>query len=761
MPSRLAAAILSLLTALMLAWAAPSLGGERPLVDAGSPFGPLPLVDEVSCGGTAAPGQDFAEAPAGTSRVQTFLGRPCRTLPPEGEAKYFAYRLGRGKGLKAGAAYLVTVEFPEDAARSMFLLNRGCETGRGLFTGAALGDVLYTYMDNNPESVRLPLSGTYRTWQMLFWLHDRYPDLDQPRGAGPRPMKPEDGLWFIVAQAAQKSAPLSAGAAVSRVRLFEVPDPAKFDQPLRLPPDDLPRRRLFWREEMADGVLDADPAKGFPAGLDNETAWFEYKARLMRFWGMNTFSKDLLEFGHNQGWDASDYGGNDWYWASRTPDRWQRILEMLGRYDLDVLPYYEWAGSVGAKGLGREKRCVTLGGKREYTHIAWSEKANADVTDPDALADAKRLLDATILRYAGKARFAGAWFRPRPSHMPISFSDRCLDLYTREAGGGAAVTRAALAADDALRARYVGWWFEKRRAFLAALRDHLRAGGLPQAEIIFTACSSEPCPPLREKGKFVVTDDPDTWKRLLVPPDHQWIAPLPLPDVLARNEYQEAVLRMSPTWGGWEWQHSIPPPDPQHYRDTPGVLMTYPFNRLVTVSSPQPFDAFRTAAGLAVVRHLPLNENVMEKKLGYFACDVEPAGPFCTLAEARAVACGDPGRIGYLAAGSFTRGFPEAVRAFNAAYLALPALESRVVKGAAEDPEVVVRAIATERHGTYLAVVNVGLTEKAGVAVTLPAAGAATDAATDAATGLPLTVTDGRVRLTLPPGSLRALHVRP
>ena len=136
--------------------------GEAPLTDAGTPFGKLPLLDEVDCGADAS--HAFSEDPKGISRVQTILGRPCRVLPPEGGAKYIAYRLGKGKGLKAGAAYVLTVEFPEDRPRTLFILNRGCETARGLRTGAALGDVMYTYTNNNLESLRVPLSGGFRTW---------------------------------------------------------------------------------------------------------------------------------------------------------------------------------------------------------------------------------------------------------------------------------------------------------------------------------------------------------------------------------------------------------------------------------------------------------------------------------------------------------------------------------------------------------------------------------------------------------------------
>ena len=738
--------------------ASPQQAQARPLVDAGAPFGRLPLVDEVDCGATppGAGDRPFVELPQGASRVETILGRRARVLPNEGDTKYFAYRIGRGKGLKPGAAYVLTVEYPEDRARTLFISNRGAEMTRGVATGAALGDVLYTYTNNNSESLRYPLSGRYRTWKNLFHLHDRFPDISQPRGAGARPMLPADGFWVIISQAQAASDPLSAGAAVARIRLFEVPDEATHYVKLNPPPAGLPRRHVFWREEMADGVVSS--AKEEERGVAREIDWFDYRARRMRLLGVNTFTTDLLEFGHNQGWDSGPT--NDWYNASRTPRRWEQILAMVRPHGLDVLPYYEYAGSVGQKGLGSEKRSRPLSGKEAYTHITWSEKANADVTDPDTLADAKRLLDATVTRYKDRADFAGAWFRPRPSHIPISFADAALGRFAKEANGGKAATLEQLRADDALRGRYYDWWFGKRRDFLAALTEHLRRNVHPDAVLLFTADTSEPGRPL--PGPMgVVTDDPAAWKAALAKPQpgNRHPAVVDAASLAGGGRYLETVLSPVSTWGEWEWQHSAPQADPARYKTLPATLLTIPINRAYTVASPEPFDAFRSGAGgLAVVRHFPLNENTMDKSLGYFVADVDRSGPHSLMAEARAVANGDPYYLGYLTASAFNPGFPEYVRPFYAAFVALPALPSRVVPNAAgADPEVVVRAIATPKNGTYFAVVNTGLAEKANVSVRLPAG--TRGKVTDAATGKEVAASSGTVRLTLAPCSLTSLHV--
>ena len=95
------------------------------------------------------------------------------------------------------------------------------------------------------------------------------------------------------------------------------------------------------------------------------------------------------------------------------------------------------------------------------------------------------------------------------------------------------------------------------------------------------------------------------------------------------------------------------------------------------------------------------------------------------------------------------------MRTFNTAFLSLPALPSTVVEGASADGELVVRRIATPRHGTYFAVANTGYGAKDGVTARLGAAGRLFDAAT----GKELGLTDGRVKLSMYPCELRALRV--
>lgn len=735
---------------------------RRPLVDL-PPYGRLSLVDEVVC--AAEPGDRvFAESPAKGSRIETILGRSARVLPPtKGEAAYFSYRLGKLKLLRPGGVYVLAVDYPEDAPRSMVVINTGNETARGFHTGPTVGDALHAkYVNSLVESLAAPLSGNWETWSLLFRLHDRFPARGLVRGPVPRPVTPEDGFDVTIAQFSAENDPLSQGAAVSHLRLYEVIDPEKLVQPVAFPPTELPRRRLFWREEMADGIIDR---KTDQPGIANPLDWYRYKAELMRFLGMNTYSKDLLEFGACQHWDPTPLGGNDWvFHDNATKHLWAEIVALMGSYGFDVLPYYEYSGSKGYKGLGDQRRARPLTRDDAYTHISWVESANADITDPETFADFRKMLDLTVIRLRSKAHFAGVWLRPR-GQLPVSFSDKALARFAAESGAGQPVTRAALKDDAQLYAKYLDWWGDKRREFLVAMRDHLRAGGVDDALVLFTGCPGEPGVPFATWDPLLVADQPDLWNPILRQPEHQAgdrgpLVPLTVAQVVAGERYFQALTAPGLNWGNWEVQHSRPADDPQRYHDTPGVLLTHAFNRNYTVASPRTLDAYRTPTGLAVIRHYALNEHMLSDQsdkelLGYFVADIERAGPQCMHAEALAMANGDPTLIGYLVGGNFGRGFPAYVRDFNANYLALPALPSAVVPDAASDPAVVVRRIDAGQHGTWLAVVNTWLQAKPGVTVAVPAG-----AVTDAVSGQAVPADDGKFRLDLVPCQLRSFRVQ-
>ncbi|HEV7298509.1 MAG TPA: hypothetical protein VGN72_04030 [Tepidisphaeraceae bacterium] len=735
---------------------------NRPKVELET-FGQVTLVDEIDVA-TAEPGHMFAQSPEDASRIETILGQPTRVLnKTPGEGAYMTFRIGRHKLLEPGATYVLEVEYPEDAPRSMIVLNAGNETARGFHTGTALGDAFHPkYVNNNNESLNVPLSGKHEKWQMLFNLHDRFPELGFIRGIGDRGVIAEEGFNVTIAQYSAENIPMSQGAAVSRIRLYQVPNREQVNLSLRLPPEGLPQRRIFWREEMADGVL-SDTKDETKRGLKEPLDWYRFKANQMEFLGMRTYTKDLLEFGAVQHWDSTPGGGNRWAFhnADAAP-LWGQIVQLMGERGFDVMPYYEYAGSKGQQGLGNQRRAKPLTRDDAYTHIKWIENANADITDPDTYADFKKMLDITIIQFKDKANFAGAWLRPR-SQLPISFADATRKRFAEEANGGTEVTRKQLIDDQTLLNKYKQWWFGKRREFLVAMRDHLRENGVKDATILYTASPKEPGVSFPFGGPNIVTDDVAAWKEWLAANESEAnakINPASVEDVVGQELYLKALTAPLSTWGGWEVQHANPESDPANYKETEGVLLTHAYNRLYTVSDPKTFDAFRSPAGLAVMRHYSLNENMMydkedKPKLGYFVADIERAGPYCMMGEAMAMANGDPTHLGYLVGLNWGRGFPEYVRNFNQAFMALPALPSERLNDASSDDAVVVRSIKTEGHGTYVSVVNTAMTDKKGVQITLPAG-----KVTDASTGEAINAEGGKVTLEMYPYQLRALHVQ-
>ncbi len=571
-----------------------------------------------------------------------------------------------------------------------------------------------------------------------------------------------------------------------------MPDVAVLYPSIEFPPDDLPRRRVFWREEMADEAVQARAVDD--RGVADPLDWLLFKARLARLLAINTFAKDLLEFGFNQGWQSGDA---NWVNNAQPPitDLWDRAVPRIAAEGLDLLPYYEYKGAIGLK----EARPVSLGWQRRaeklyhnlpntrFTPVWWTEDHNADLTDPDTLADARRVLDRSIIAHKGKAQFAGAWFRERDNHLPISFANAAVARFRAAYPGDSlaqTASRPALIAsyesDQRLYDRYIVWWLRQRARFFEALGRYLAEGlGDPGVRIWFTPWTSEQIPMLRDpvSGKNghpvqIVTDDPAWWESLArTQPDASWfrwaLVPTSFDKVVRDNAYGLSLgfrEPISPPPDRTESFHSAPGADPAEYRDSRRVMLTFPIGRLFTVARSELMDSYRTGAGLTVVRHYTLNEDDHDRakgpsnlpfdgQLGYVSVDVDRAGPFVRALEARAVAAADPTSLGYLCASSFCTGSPGYVRRFNQAFLSVPALPSTLVRGASSDPEVVVREIPTPRHGTYYLVINTAMRPKSGVSVRFPARGAVRDL------GQHRELRDSLLELKMEPGELRSYRV--
>ncbi len=681
-------------------------------------FGKTKLIDYIDC---SLKNSLFQEYPAGASHVDDILGRKCRVMPiQEGEGSFFGYRIGKGKGLVANKAYVLLVEFPEDVARSVIINNGATEAKRGFYTGRSLGDAWSAkYVNNNCESLNLPLSGKYQYWCSLMFMQDR----TKPNNGESRSLTPADGFDVTFSQFARENNPVSEGIAVSRIFLYEILDKKEIVQPL-VYPQGLPIRHLFWREEMADDIIEGNCGR---RGMNVRLDWYIHKAETLRFLGMNTFSKDLFEFGACQHWDP-DYIRPEWIWNDpSTGSLWTDIVKLMGEYHLHVLPYYEYAGSLGPDGLGEKRLARPLGDNDKYTHIPWVEKANVDITAPETYDDFKDIIDATVIRYRKDADMLGIWIRSR-NQIPVGFSDATRERFAKEANNGEKITRNQLKNNGFLYQRYLEWWGRKRAEFCHAMSLHMIRAGIKDAKVIFDSCSSEPGPELGGK-RLLVVDSALSYGNF----DHRFSLPpseiLTVEEISRNHLYLKAMTSPAKTWGEWEWQHVSPADDPHHYQNMNHVFLAHPFNRVYTVADPLTFQKYANrSGGVALIRHYPLNENMVFRKngkkeeriVGYSIADMEYAGRACMIAELTAMVHGDPYFIGYLTGSTYTRGFPHAVREFNANFLALPALPSYPVSRACSDPDVILRRIDTSSGKVYFALIHIGAERKRKIEIHFP-----------------------------------------
>lgn len=828
-------------------------------------------------------GREAASEPEGTGVSQQIFGKTAWVLPPQNDvgvinsdypkghmqASYTAFVMGKNNVIP-GQAYVLEFDYPDDVPRQITFLNRGADLVRTVATGREFGDYREQYAFPNPESLAYPQSNEWKTYRFYFTLHDRFQPLAAVRNERDtkRPMGPADGFWVAIGGFSPKGNPINTGAAVGEVRLYSVNNTAAANVQINLPPNGLPHRRTFWREEMNDSTAlclrgDSDvrkdpnssdydddgkcnPATGTSSGT-SEATWLEYKMKLSKVLGFNVFTKDLLEFGFNQGFAVANNGGSSWYHPSRL-SYWDDITIKADSYGLEVLPYMEYYGSMGGGGAftntscpgnkddweagdaecrtqlndhryaceryaendyrcripsyGYQNNCQPLlRDKRNYTEFAWAEVACVDVSDPDALTDAKKLLNATVLDIKDNANFAGAWFRTRVGSWPISFR---LEARTRYAADRNVTvpTRDQLRQDSILRQDYQNWFFEKRREFLMALRDYLRNGkngnnGIPNASILFTSYHEEglPVPSADYADARIITDDASAWSminndtrwqyRYSAVSRTNWLSNLRYDNMLFRLSLPPESIFTTPPPSNEEWKnnshgYATPPADPLRYTNDSGVLMTMPFGKQFTLDDPALIAKFKNQSGLAMMHHFPLNEDdghgdyVSDRKkdtyhnwpmsghFGYFVSDVDRATPYTMLAEVRALAEGDPFWLGYLSSNSFNTGAPQDLRRFNRAYLAWPAVASTKVTTAVSDPEVIVREISTASQGKFVAVFNTGMTAKTAVQIDFTKTNFGSPATvSDRVSGASVILNAGKLTTNLQVADFRVFYLAP
>ena len=672
-------------------------------------YGALTLVDEIDCSLSLAEDPDhmFREYPSGWSKVEDILDVPTRTMAHKSDTCcYVSWRVGKGKGIVPNEPYVLVVDYPDEAPRSVTVFNFGNATRHGYHTGWTAGDSWSPpYVTQSLESWAIPYSGETK---QLVQVMVPFEKSKQYNGSDNRIYMDTEGfdLNFGIIKAGE--APDSVGLAVSAIRLYKIDSYDVARPSIPYPAEGLPRRIVTSREEMGDG----DDFAGFAHPQD----FYKGRAKMIRLLGMNTCSKDLLEFGYMQNFR----GDNRWGYAA---NYWDEIVDNLAAEDVSILPFYEYHGSRGNSGIGYmdSLKPWTLNSAKDaswkylFSNQSYVYNCMVDMTNDEALWDLQKLFQATIQPYLGKANFLGMWIRNRGG-MPVGFNDGAIGRFNSETGRN--VTRAQIynngnyGGTDLYKA-YRAWWYGKRCGIFTRLQGLIN-GALPGAKVYYSNTIEEPGEFWANWGNprpaLLSNEEGYTYqgKNFNQFTGKNWSTSI---GAAAGQYWPNALNADCPTWGNYEVHHSAPADDPHNYTNLNNVALCYPFNTVWTVADKTASARYRNKSGdLPFVRHYSLNENDFrnasnQEICGYYTCDWDHAGRAVVLSELYAMAYDDPTMLAYLFTANLVRNDSTYVREFNLNYLSLPAMKGEVLVGGEWPATFTVRRWVTDK-GIYWAVIN-------------------------------------------------------
>lgn len=687
---------------------APRAPGDK-IVDGLEDYGALTLVDEIDCSLSLAEDPDhmFREYPANWSTVEDILDVPTRVMHHKSDTCcYVSWRVGKGKGIVPNEPYVLVVDYPDEAPRSVTVFNFGNATRHGYHTGWTAGDSWSPpYVTQSIESWAIPYSGETK---QLVQVMVPFEKSKQYNGSDNRIPMDTDGfdLNFGIIKAGE--APDSVGLAVSAIRLYKIDSYDVARPSIPYPAEGLPRRIVTSREEMGDG----DDFAGFAHPQD----FYKGRAKMIRLLGMNTCSKDLLEFGYQQNFP----GDSRWGYAT---DYWTEIVDNLAAEDVSILPFYEYHGSRGASGIGYmdSLKPWTLSSAKDaswkylFSNQSYVYNCMIDLTNDEALWDLQKLFQKTIQPYLGKANFLGMWIRNRGA-MPMGFNDGAIGRFNQDTGRN--VTRADIYNNGNYRGTelynaYREWWYGKRCSIFSRLQGLIN-GQLPGAKVYYTNTIEEPGEFWANWGNprpaLISDEEGYTYqgKNFNEYTGKNWSTSI---GAAAGQYWPNALNADCPTWGNYEVHHSAPADDPHNYTNLNNVALCYPFNTVWTVADKTASARYRNKSGdLPFVRHYSLNENDFrnasnQEICGYYTCDWDHAGRAVMLSELYAMAYDDPTMLAYLFTANLVRNDSTYVREFNLNYLSLPAMKGEVLVGGGWPETFTVRRYVTDK-GIYWAVIN-------------------------------------------------------
>lgn len=671
-----------------------------------TPYGILKLIDEVDCSlPISEDPHPYLQSGFDKRQVRSTPGSPVKVVvsqilgkkAKESEYGWFAYRLGRGK-MEPHKTYLLRIEYPEDKPRYSAI---EVQVGQnymdvGWRNGVESGDPY----DNWPLS---------KTWQ---WYDVVVPLDDETTGTGGTgSASAEHGFWvyFINKVSPQKYYSLYAGGpAISWIKLYEIN--SDIHAPRINKPIGLPQRVLMFDWERQP---------------DHEPADLIHYAKLMGYnaispvilkWGFANFSEPL------NGYNSVNIDDRN-YWVT---ERYKPATRE------NVGPAVTGKASVHTRYLGATKELgidyvprIEYGGSYDLPTAAWAISADGKATKPNRFAqwcanllnpatwdDLRRLIEHIIEPYApSNPQLKGILWRSRSNRLPISYSQSDLELFSRETKiivpPGTAIERATWASSGPGKQSYSDWWQQKREQFHAKLVKLLK-GYRSDLTLYYYNW---------DEDKFgLILPDTHTWAflrqvvaapgagRAIYEKDREERAKIE-PD-----DYVRAVRS-----GDFGKAVSVPsrPDYGLHtglYRNLSGIQIFAPANSLYLSDNPAYLNYFRTAEGLAVSNAVSYDEigarTINPKFEGNM---IIPAGPPFSMAfELLSYFHGDARTLTYTAY-TYGRGFADAHRRFAQAFLALPAVDGRVLEGTEKDLKI--RLYQTPK-GTYVGIAYKGYANK-------------------------------------------------
>ena len=642
--------------------------------------------------------------------------------------QHFGWRIGRGK-LKPNAAYLLRIRVPDDKPRYFAMDIKVGRNYQGTGYRSGLGEK--NSVDPYPQS-----------GQLQWYDHLVFTDDLVYGSTGSRTTPVENGFWVFFHDIGRcYGQGYEYGPGVAGLKLYEIPEPEKLAPAISYPTQ-TERRALMmdWEREPEAPPMDV--------------------ARYARFMGMTAISPTIQKWAAMAFWNTKlgfripalgSFG--DIARGKPNGDIYQGWLDATKAVGQGIIPRVEYGGS---SQLPVEAYAVGPNGKRAPVgrYASWG----ADLCHEATWLEFKQLIDELIRKpiEAGNSQIKGLHWRMRNDRLVISYAQANVERFARETGtaipakvAGDQVLLAGWASKAPVAKAYEDWWHLQRRAFLERIRDELKS--------------------IRPDLKFYYYNwDQDGWKlggfgdrevgaRRLQAQD--WFEYYSLDHALEFYKRMEAYqashkntdyVAMLDQFGQ---AHQRPRMD--LYRDIKGIGFFAPVHWYYLANNPEYLNYFKTGDGVSVNMQYYYQEkgrwNVQNDD--YETSEMTPGGEDFAMAE-HVLACFHADPVAFTETTyTYGIGFVNQYRRFAQAFLALPAVEGRVLPQKNENVRVRLYADGAEAR---LGIVNKAFTPQV-VTVSVPEKATAV---VDLVTGEETPCAGGTLTLSLRTCSLNSYRVK-